>query len=165
MQLCYGRCRMSQEPTRPIQPRSRWGRGWGGVLDRCSAVFYCEREVDASGPSTCLSLSTNAQLSHSRYRASCEHAWPMWVRCGWERGGGGGSKAIAVSNSNRLTNVKFMSESRPTLTPPTAIPCRCAADMAGIGCHTSPQNPCNPGLGGEESGVKEGSGRTACPGD
>ena len=74
MQLCYGRCVMSQEPTRPMQPRSRWGRGWGGVLDRCSAVFYCEREVDASGPSTCLSLSTNAQLSHGRHRVSCEHA-------------------------------------------------------------------------------------------
>ena len=51
VQLCYGRHMTSQEPTRPTQPRSRWGRGWGGVLDRS----LCEE--NESGPSTCLSLS------------------------------------------------------------------------------------------------------------
>ena len=52
------------------------------------------------------------------------------------------------------------------LAPPHYHPlpiCSCA--MAGIGCHTSPYDPCNPGLGGEEGGVGWGmdSGRAVCP--
>ena len=65
--------------------------------------------------------------------------------------GVGGEGKEEQGQSQQMLNSQVRDPPPPPLPPPPLPICSCA--MAGIGCHKSPRDPYNPGLGGEEGGV------------